>query len=415
MQDGRGRPQARDMALSRSAQLIVLVVCGTALAFLLLVVPAVVRSMGRTPDVEQAPPPAGTFRPTPEQWKALTFVKVGDQAFAPTLSTEGQIATDDDVTVQITPPFSGRVLSVAVKAGDHVAKGQTLLTAEASEVAQAESDLATATANLAAAKTQLATAKANAERQQALLKIDGAATKDVQQSQSDLATAEATFRADEAALTAVHDRIAILNVGSVKAAAAKTGLAALPSPISGVVTLRAVGPGQYLNSTANGATTPIFTISDLSKVWLVANVREDDAGRLRVGQPINMHVAAFPGRTFKATLDYVAPMIDPATRRLPVRAVIANPDGALKPAMFANFVIKTGAEQTAVAVPTAAVIYEGDQARVWVAQRGQSLGLRQIKTGRTSDGEVEVLSGLSPGDQVVVSGALFIDRAAKND
>jgi cobalt-zinc-cadmium efflux system membrane fusion protein len=403
------------MALSRSAQLIVLAVCGAALAFALLVVPAVVRSMGRKPDVEPAPPPAGTFRPTPEQWKALTFVKVGDQAFAPTLSTEGQIATDDDVTVQMTPPFSGRVLSVAVKAGDHVAKGQTLLTAEASEVAQAETDLATATANLAAAKTQLATATANAEREKALLKIDGAATKDVQQSQSDLATAQATLGADEAALKAVHDRIAILNVGSVKFATAKSGVATLPSPISGVVTQRAVGPGQYLNSTANGATTPIFTISDLSKVWLVANVREDEAGRLRVGQPIEMHAAAFPDRTFKATLDYVAPMIDPATRRLPVRAVIANPDGALKPAMFANFVIKTGADQTAVAVPAAAVIYEGDEARVWVAQRGQSLGLREIKTGRTSDGEVEVLSGLNPGDQVVVSGAIFIDRAAKTD
>jgi cobalt-zinc-cadmium efflux system membrane fusion protein len=403
------------VALSRSAQLIVLAISGTVLAFALLVVPAVVKSMGRKPDAEPTPPPAGTFRPTPEQWKALTFVKVGDQAFAPTLSTEGQIATDDDVTVQMTPPFSGRVLSVAVKAGDSVRKGQTLLTAEASEVAQAQSDFATATANLAAAKTQLATATANAERQQALLKIDGAATKDVQQSQSDLATAEATFRADEAALKAVQDRIAILNVGSSKLASAKTGVATLPSPISGVVTLRAVGPGQYLNSTANGATTPIFTISDLSKVWLVANVREDDAGRLHVGQPIDMHVAAFPGRTFKATLDYVAPMIDPATRRLPVRAVIANPDGALKPAMFADFDIKTGADQTAVAVPTAAVIYEGDQARVWVAQRGQSLGLREIKTGRTSNGEVEVLSGLTPGDQVVVSGAIFIDRAAKND
>jgi len=403
------------MALSRGAQLIVLAVSGAALAFVLLVVPAVVKSMGRTPDVEPPPPPAGTFRPTPEQWKALTFVKVGDQAFAPTLSTEGQIATDDDVTVQITPPFSGRVLSVAVKAGDHVAKGQTLLTAQASEVAQAESDLATATANLAAAKTQLATATANAERQQALLKIDGAATKDVQQAQSDLATAQATLGVDEAALKAVHDRIAILNLGSLKLGSAKSGVAALPSPISGVVTQRAVGPGQYLNSTANGATTPIFTISDLSKVWLVANVREDQAGRLRVGQPIDMHVAAFPDRTFKATLDYVAPMIDPATRRLPVRAVIANPDGALKPAMFADFVIKTGADQTAVAVPTAAVIYEGDQARVWVVQRGQSLGLREIKTGRTSGGEVEVLSGLSPGDQVVVSGAIFIDRAAKTD
>ncbi len=415
MQNGRGGPQGRDVALSRSAQLIALAISGTVLAFALLVVPAVVKSMGRKPDAEPTPPPAGTFRPTPEQWKALTFVKVGDQAFAPTLSTEGQIATDDDVTVQMTPPFSGRVLSVAVKAGDSVRKGQTLLTAEASEVAQAQSDFATATANLAAAKTQLATATANAERQQALLKIDGAATKDVQQSQSDLATAEATFRADGAALKAVQDRIAILNVGSSKLASAKTGVATLPSPISGVVTLRAVGPGQYLNSTANGATTPIFTISDLSKVWLVANVREDDAGRLHVGQPIDMHVAAFPGRTFKARLDYVAPMIDPATRRLPVRAVIANPDGALKPAMFADFDIKTGADQTAVAVPTAAVIYEGDQARVWVAQRGQSLGLREIKTGRTSNGEVEVLSGLTPGDQVVVSGAIFIDRAAKND
>ena len=216
-------------------------------------------------------------------------------------------------------------------------------------------------------------------------------------------------------MKAVHDRIAILNLSAAKLATAATGVAALPAPISGVVTVRAVGPGQYLNATANGATTPIFTISDLSKVWLVANVREDDAARLHVGQPIDMRVAAFPDRVFKAKLDYVAPMIDPATRRLPVRAVIVNPDGALKPAMFANFVIKTGPDQTAVAVPTAAVIYEGDSARVWIVERGQSLGLREIKTGRTSDGQVEVLRGLNPGDQVVVSGALFIDRAAKND
>ena len=173
MQNGGGAPQSRDLAMSRGAQLIVLAVAGTALAFALLVVPAAVKSMNRKPDVEQTPPPPGTFRPTAEQWKALTFVKVGDQAFAPTLSTEGQIATDDDVTVQMTPPFSGRVVSVAVKAGDHVSKGQTLLTAQASEVAQAQSDLVTATANLAAAKTQLATATANAERQQALLKIEG--------------------------------------------------------------------------------------------------------------------------------------------------------------------------------------------------------------------------------------------------
>jgi cobalt-zinc-cadmium efflux system membrane fusion protein len=415
MQNGQGTTQSRDMALSRTNQLVLLAGAGALLALVLLVVPAAVKSMGRQPDVEPPPPPPGAFRPTPEQWKALTFVKVSDQTFAPVISTEGQIAADDDVTVQITPPFSGRVVSVAAKAGDHVVKGQTLLTAQASEVAQASSDLATATANLAAAQTQLSTAKANADRQQALLKIDGAAVKDVQQAMSDLATAEATYRGDQAALKAVNERIAILNVKTLTRATATAGVVALAAPISGVVTARAVGPGQYLNSTANGATTPIFTLSDLSKVWLVANVREDDAGRLRVGQPIDMHVAAFPDRTFKATLDYVAPMIDPATRRLPVRAVIANPDGALKPAMFADFAIKTGPDQTAVAVPTAAVIYEGDHARVWVAQTGRSLGLRDITTGHTSGGVVEVLSGLKSGDQVVVAGALFIDRAAKSD
>jgi cobalt-zinc-cadmium efflux system membrane fusion protein len=95
--------------------------------------------------------------------------------------------------------------------------------------------------------------------------------------------------------------------------------------------------------------------------------------------------------------------------------VIANPDGALKPQMFADFSVKTGQDQTAPSVPTAAVIFEGDHARVWVARPDHTLALREIKAGRTSDGQIEVLSGLNAGDEVVVSGALFIDRAAKSD
>jgi cobalt-zinc-cadmium efflux system membrane fusion protein len=108
-------------------------------------------------------------------------------------------------------------------------------------------------------------------------------------------------------------------------------------------------------------------------------------------------------------------MVDPATRRVTVRAQVANPGGELKPEMFATFDLITGAASSAVGVPEQAVIFEGDTARVWVSRGGRLLELRTIKTGQTVGGMVEVLSGLSAGETVVTSGSLFIDRAAKGD
>ncbi len=356
--------------------------------------------------------PPGTFQATPEQWRALSFASVASAAFPVQEDTDGQIATDDDVTVQVFPPFSGQVGQVFVKAGDRVIKGEALASANAADLAQAQSDLATGVANLTAAKAQLQTAQANAIRQRALLKIQGAAVRDVQQSASDLATAQAAVKGDEAALAAVRNRLRLLGVDAAHAAEAT---AMVRAPISGVVIQRQIGPGQYLNSTANGATTALFTISDLSKIWLTANVRETDAGRMKIGDPVQVRVTAFPGRIFDARISYVAPMLDPATRRLPVRATVVNPGEMLKPGMFATFTITSGAGEMAPAVPEAAVIYEGDDARVWIAGANRALALRQIRAGRTRDGRVEVLSGLQTGDKVVVAGALFIDRAARSD
>ncbi len=157
-------------------------------------------------------------------------------------------------------------------------------------------------------------------------------------------------------------------------------------------------------------------ISDLSKVWLTANVREADSALVHPGQAVDVRVLALPGRVFRAQINYVAPTIDPTTRRLVVRAVLANPDGALKPEMFANFALAAGPSQKAVAAPEDAVIFEGDTARVWVAHpASKSLELRQINAGPVGDGQVHVTSGLSPGEWVVTSGSLFIDRAAKPD
>ncbi|MGC1301506.1 MAG: efflux RND transporter periplasmic adaptor subunit [Caulobacteraceae bacterium] len=405
------RPPRR---LPPSAQIVLLVVGAAALILLLVVLPAVLKAAANKPEAPEAPPPPGTFRPTTEQWRGLGFATAEPMDFAEEVSADGKIAVDDDASVQITPPFSGRVVAVAVRAGDRVARGQTLLTAEANDLAQAKADLAAAEAALSTAHAQLTLTSAADERQHALLKIQGAAQKDVQQADSDLATAQAAVHNDEAAVGAVRNRLSILNVAP-SALGRADALAAVKAPVAGVVTQRQVGPGQYLNATSNGGVTPIFTVSDLSKVWLLANVREADADRMRVGLPIHVRVGGLPGRTLDARIDYVSPTLDPATRRLPVRATLPNADGALKPEMFADFAIVAGPGEQALGVPTASVIYEGDAARVWVARPDHTLALRQVKTGRTHNGEVEILDGLKAQDRVVASGAIFIDRAAKAD
>jgi membrane fusion protein, heavy metal efflux system len=136
-------------------------------------------------------------------------------------------------------------------------------------------------------------------------------------------------------------------------------VAIVSAPIAGTVTQRQIGVGQYINSEAAGASSPVFTISDLSTVYLIANVREVDAPLMQVGLPLEVHVLAYPDRVFNGKISWVAPSIDPNTHRLPVRADVENPDGALKPGMLANFSIITGEASAAPAVPQEAIVYEG--------------------------------------------------------
>ncbi|MGC2460499.1 MAG: efflux RND transporter periplasmic adaptor subunit, partial [Steroidobacteraceae bacterium] len=172
---------------------------------------------------------------------------------------------------------------------------------------------------------------------------------------------------------------------------------------------RQLGPGQYAQA---GTSTPLFTIADMSSVWMVGNVREADAGHIHRGQAVEVSVLAYPDRRFAARVVYVAPTIDPNTHRLTVRAVIDNSDDALKPEMFATFRILTSEGTQAPAVPASAVVYEGDSAHVWVLQSTDAIAIRPIRAGRASDGFVEVLDGLKPGERVVTKGSLFIDRSA---
>jgi membrane fusion protein, heavy metal efflux system len=343
------------------------------------------------------------FQPTADQLAGLTIAPVRSQVFPAITSTEGYIASDDDLTTPVFSPFSGRVTRLIARPGDSVKKGQPLLVVQGTEFVQAQNDLVTARAQFNLAQT-------NEKRQHELFESRGAALKDWQQSQVDLATATAT-------LAAVRNRLRIVGKTDAEIDAmerAPVGRQTSPdvvvsAPIDGTVIQRQVGVGQYIQA---AAATPVYSISNLSTVWLIANVREDDAPFVRVGDAVNVRLHAFPGRVFKAKVSYVAPMIDPNTHRLPVRADVDNSDGSLKPQMFASFGIVTGRDEVAPAVPQSAIVYEGDTARVWIQDPKGGLALRQLRVGRSDGDTVEALAGVRAGEKIVTGGAIFIDRAA---
>ncbi len=346
------------------------------------------------------PPPPGTFRATAQQLKTLTLEPVTRHRFASAELTEGKIAVDGDRMTPVYSPYSGRITRVLAAPGDTVKAGAPLAALDASEFVQGQNDLRTASA-------QVTLARLNESRKHAVYEAKGGSLQDWQQAQADLAAAET-------ALGAAQNRLRILGQSDTQIAAlarapAIEPVATLPAPIAGVVVDRQIGPGQYVQA---GAAPPPFTIADPSSVWLIANVREADAGAVHVGQAVEVQVLAHPGRIFRARLDYVAALVDPATHRLPVRARLDNRDGALKPEMFATFRILTGAADDRPAVPESAVVYEGAAAHVWVAAGDGLLGLRAIRTGRADAGLIEVLEGLQPGERIVTRGGLFIDQVA---
>ncbi len=373
--------------------------------------------------VPQASREPGTFKPTKQEWAGLVTQRVESRIFRPEEIAEGNIAIDDDLTTPVFSPYSGRVVQVIAKLGDRVEKGAPLMAVEATEFVQGQNDLITAVSNYKTAKSQLALAQNVEHRQRELYKANGGALKDWQQSQADLAVAQNNLRSTEVALATVRNRLRILGKSDAEIAALEAApgermgsTAQVRAPVAGIVTQRQVGLGQNIPSVGAGASAPVYTIGDLSTVWMVANIREAEAPLIRIGMPVEVSVPAYSGRIFEAKVSWIAPGIDANTHRLSVRADVRNPDGALKPMMFARFRIVTGEAKAAPAVSEKAVIYEGETVRVWVVTGdGGTLVARQIRVGQMSNGAIEVLSGLSVGETVVTSGPLFIDRAAQGD
>ncbi|MCA6097229.1 efflux RND transporter periplasmic adaptor subunit [Bradyrhizobium australafricanum] len=355
------------------------------------------------------------YAPSAAEWASLTFQTVSEHTFRSELVTEGKIGIDEDRSTPVYSPYTGRVTRLMVRPGDAVVKGQPLFVIEAADTVQAQNDYIAAMTGLNKAQSALDLAQIQEKRAKDLSEGKAIPLKDYQQAQAALVQAQNDARSAQTLLEAAQNKLHILGFGDDDITTLRQKGRLNPettvfAPIGGTVVQRKAGPGQYVST---GASDPVYVIGDLSTVWLIAFVRESDADNVAVGQDLTFSVMALPGKTLNARVNYVAAAIDATSRRLLVRATIDNADKRLKPEMFANVTLYSKGDHPAVGVPKQALIYEGDQVRLWVARADdKTIELRQIKPGLINGDLVEVAGNLRPGEQIVTKGSLFIDRAA---
>lgn len=301
----------------------------------------------------------------------------------------GELKVDEEAYAEVGVPIPGRVVRLTASPGEHVRRGQSLAVLQSVELGQAR-------AQRSAAQARAGLARQTVERKRGL-----AAERIV--SRGELQRAEAAAVEAEAELRAAEASVAALGVGG--GGGDLSGFTLL-APISGTVLERAAVQGQ----TADPSRT-LFRIGDLSRLWLVVQAPERDALRVRTGSPAEVTLAALPGQKLRGEVSWVGREVDAHSRTVPVRIVLPNEGGQLKPGMFATAWVTTGGEgERVVAVPTAALQRMDDQWVVFLPGSEGRFEVRPVERGRDLGNEVAVLSGLKPGERVVVEGA-FILRA----
>ncbi len=325
------------------------------------------------------------------------FVKIAEAASvadAGATAATGKVAFDEEHVSRVAAPVSGRVVDLLVRPGDRVERGQPLL-------AIATPDAQSALADWVAAVADKGVADRNLERQKRLYADQATSFREVMQAES-----EATKAA--AGLTRAKGRLTVLGVDPASADA-RSSRFLLRAPIAGLVVERPATPGMEVRADTG---TPLVTVADLSRVWVLADVYERDLGVVARGQHATVRVTAYPTRAFDGLVTYVGDVVDPQTRTVKVRIEVANQDLALKPEMFARVAMAGGAgDGRSVSVPSDAVVSDGDATAVVVALDGNRFQKRTVEVGSEADGRVRILSGVRPGERVVVDGALFLASA----
>ncbi len=330
------------------------------------------------------------------KWAAATQTLVAGSVEVP-----GQLVANEDRTARLAAPTQARVLAVHVSPGQKVSAGSGLVTLQSTEASMAQADLAKAQAELASRRAAAAYAKSARDRAERLLVLKAVPRQDYERAIADDELARAGVNQAVAELQRTRSNASQLGID------VRAGTMTLRSPISGVVTTRDAVPGAVVTAGA-----PLVTVTDPNALWLTAALPEAFASGVQVGSPLRFTVPAFPGQAFSARVQSVSASFDPATRSLPVRGLVVNTQGRLRPEMFARVWIESGARQSLVTVPEAAVQRMDGNDVVFIAHRatggGARFETREVRIGGTSEGRTAILSGLTPGEAVVVEGAYAV-------
>src|ERR1043166_1199640 len=372
----------------------------------------------------QAPPakpstPASSS-PTPTQSSAVETEIVAPQSIAGVIPATGKILVPEDRVAVIGPVNEGRIVRLYAGQGTRVRKGQKLADLESADIDQAEADYLKALAEHENARrssaAEIKLAQENYDRAKLLYEQRITAGKNLQAAEHDLevakAAAENSINGTNAALIAARRHLLILGLKdpAIDALSKRSDLASvfsLNSPIDGIVVERNATIGASVGTDAS-----LFKIIDLSRVWIDANVFEKDLQRIRLGQQVKLTVPAFPGSAFSGKVILVNSAVDPDTRTVKVRTEVPNPDGRLKPDMFATVEIITDLNRAAISIPQSAVLNDTGQTVVFVAE-GNGYKKRQVQPGIQNNDRVEIIDGLAAGDKVVVKGNYLLLQQSK--
>jgi RND family efflux transporter MFP subunit len=325
---------------------------------------------------------------------------VGQSSMSGVIEVPGQLVTNDDRTARLAASAQARVLAVHVSPGDRVSAGARLVTLQSPDASMAQSDLQKAQAEVASRRATATYAKSARDRAERLLALKAIPRQDYERAIADdeLARASLSQAIAEAQRSRSNASQLGIDVGS--------GTMSIRSPMSGVVTAREVAPGSVVSPGA-----PLVTVTDPSTLWLTVALPEAAASGARVGATLRFTVPIAPD-TFVARIQSVSGSFDPSTRSLPVRGVVSNPGGRLRPELFARVWVESNQPQLTMTIPESAIQRMGNRIAVFVyhpaPNGGARFARRDVEIGGAQAGRVAVLRGIKPGEAVVVEGAYAV-------
>jgi len=324
----------------------------------------------------------------------LGYGTVQRQALAESFRTPAIVEPNAYRETPVFPLVEGRIKKVEAQLGDTIREGQILATIFSADLAEVQMKYLTVDANLQFHIGQ-------ADRFEKLARIGAV-------SQLELEEVVSRLREHHAEHASLRERMLLYGlteaeVAALRGAAQVQADVPVHAPASGVITTREVNPGQVL-----GMRDRLFTITDLSTVWIIAAVHEQDFPRLRVGGAATVASAALPGQSWSGRISYIDPRLAPETRTARVRLEVPNPGQRLRLGMFVDVLLDTGSTQPTLAVPRTALQTRGTESIVFLPLGGGRFAVRPVLTGPASGPLVPVLHGLREGETVVTDGSFFL-------